>query len=104
LTDDEALKVLVALGDPGRFEMFRKVAEAPGLSSSDLRSGKSASTTSHHIKLLVDAGALRATRDGKHVRYHLNRRTLDHLAKWTAAQAELSTLDGLTEYLSDNPI
>lgn len=58
MTDDDALRILAALGDRGRFEIFRRVAEAPALSLSDLRFGKSASTASHHIKLLVEAGAL----------------------------------------------
>jgi DNA-binding transcriptional ArsR family regulator len=103
LNDDEALKILVALGDPGRFEIFRRVGEAPGLSSSDLKFGKSASTTSHHIKLLVDAGVLETARHGKHVRYNVHRGTLASFAKWAGTQAELATLNQLAEYLSDNP-
>ncbi len=104
MTDDEALKVLVALGDPGRFEMFRKVVEAPGLSSTDLRSGKSASTTSHHIKLLVDAGLLETTRDRKHARYNVHRGTLARFAKWVTQQDELATTCVLAKHISDNPI
>ncbi|MGV8834241.1 MAG: ArsR/SmtB family transcription factor [Devosia sp.] len=104
MSDEDALKILMALGVPGRFEIFRKVGETPGLSSSDLKSGKAASTTSHHIKLLVDAGVLESTRDGKHVRYNLHRVTIESFARWSAAQAELATLNHLTEYLADNSI
>lgn len=103
MTDGDALKVLVALGDPARFEIFRKVGEASGLSASDLRSGKAASTTSHHIKLLVDAGLLQPTKDGKHIRYNVDQATLASLAEWASAQAELATLNQITEYLLANP-
>lgn len=103
MTDEDALKILVALGDPRRFEMYRKVADAPGLSSSELKSGKAASTTSHHLKLLVDAGIFEATKDGKHVRHSVQSGTLKSFARWAARQAELSVLDDLTKYLSDNP-
>ncbi|MDP2781900.1 helix-turn-helix transcriptional regulator [Devosia sp.] len=101
---EDALKILVALGNPGRFDIFRRVGETPGLSSSDLKSGKAASTTSHHIKLLVDAGVLETARDGKYVRYNVHRGKLASFAKWAAAQAELATFDDLTKYLSDNSI
>jgi DNA-binding transcriptional ArsR family regulator len=104
LTDVEALKVLVALGDITRFDIFRKVQQAPGLSSSDLKGRKSASTMSHHFKLLVDAGLLETIRDGKHVRYHIQSGTLERFAEWAAEQAELATLDDLGKYIADNPI
>lgn len=103
MTDDEALKVLAALGDVTRLDIFRKVQQAPGLSSSDLKGEKSASTMSHHFKLLVDAGVLEAIRDGKHVRYHIQSATLKRFAKWAAEQAELVTLDDLAKYIADNP-
>jgi len=103
LTDDEALKVLVALGDSTRFDIFRNVQQAPGSSPSDLKSEKSASTMSHHFKMLVDAGVLETTRDGKHVRYRIHSITMTNFAKWAAEQAELATLDDLAKYLADNP-
>lgn len=55
---------------------------------------------SHHFKLLVDAGLLETTRDGKHVRYHVHSGTMTNFAKWAAEQAELATLDDLTKYLA----
>ena len=72
VTDDEVLKILMALGDSVRFEIFRKVADHPGVSASELNSGKSASTVSHHVKVLVDAKLLTVTRDGRRLRYRLN--------------------------------
>lgn len=104
MNDDEALKILVALGDSKRFDIFRKVGEAPGLSSSELKSGSSASTTSHHIKILVEAELLESVKDGKHVRYNLHRGTLASFARWAADQAEQATLNDLRQYLSDNPV
>ena len=103
LSDDEALKILVALGDPVRFEIFRRVGEAPGLSSSELKFSKSASTTSHHTKLVVDAGVLETAKDGKHIRYYLHSGTLERFAEWAAAHAQLAALNDLAEYLSENP-
>lgn len=104
MDDDEALKILVALGDSKRFDIFRKVGETPGLSSSDLKIASSASTTSHHTKLLVDAGVLEYVKDGKHVRFNLHRGTRASFARWTADQAEQATLNDLKQNLSDNPI
>ncbi|MGV3576333.1 MAG: ArsR/SmtB family transcription factor [Devosia sp.] len=102
MTDDEALKILVALADSTRFDIFRKVQQAPGLSSSDLKGEKSASTMSHHFNLLVDARVLHTVRDGKHVRYHIRSGTMTRFAEWTAEQAELATLDDLAKYIADN--
>lgn len=93
----------MALGDATRFDIFRKVQQAPGLSSSDLKGEKSASTMSHHFKLLVDAGVLEATRNGKHVRYNIHSGTMTRFAEWAAEQAELATLDDLGKYIADNP-
>ena len=104
MSDEEAVKILVALGDSKRFDIFRKVGETPGLSSSDLNFGSSASTTSHHIKLLVEAGLLEPVKDGRHVRYNLHRGTLARFARWAADQAEQATLNDLRQHLSDNPI
>ena len=104
LSDEEALKILAALGDSKRFDIFRKVGETPGLSLSQLKFGSSASTTSHHVKLLIEAGVLESARDGKHVRYNLHRGTLASFARWAAGQAEKATLNDLTKHLFDNPI
>ena len=80
--DEDALKVLMALRDSKRFEIFRKVGEAPGSSSSEWNFGSSASTTSHHIKVLIEAEVLESARDGKHVRYNIHRTTLAGFARW----------------------
>ena len=93
----------MALGDSRRFEIFRRIGETPGLYSSELNSGSSASTTSHHIKLLIEAGVLESARDGKHVRYNLHRGTLASFARWASEQAEQATLNDLTKHLSNNP-
>ncbi|MEO8686095.1 MAG: hypothetical protein ABI414_14805 [Devosia sp.] len=49
MTDDEALKVLVALGDTGRFEIFRRLQEAGQLTTAELNTGKAVSTMSYHL-------------------------------------------------------
>lgn len=104
MNDEDVLKILVALGDAKRFDIFRKVGAKPGLASSDLKSGNSTSTTSHHIKILIDARVLEAVKDGKHVRYNLHRGTLASFSHWAAGQAEQATFNDLAQYLSDNPV
>jgi DNA-binding transcriptional ArsR family regulator len=89
LNDEDALRILVALGDSVRFEIYRKVRETPGLSSSELKSGKAASTISHHTKLLVDARVLETARDGKHIRYSIHSGTLVGFAEWAASPDRL---------------
>ncbi len=59
---------------------------------------------SHHFKLLVDAGVLETTRDGKHVRYHVHRGTMTNFAKWASEQAELAALNDLGRYIVRNPV
>lgn len=101
MTDDEVLKILTALGDSVRFEIFRKVGEHPGVSASELRSGKSAATVSHHVKVLVDAHLLTVTKDGRRLRYKLNSGTLERFAVWAVAMSERATFDQLSRYLHD---
>lgn len=69
LTDAEALQLLIALGHPARFEIFRNVMEGGQLTTAELNTGKSPSTTSHHLKKLVGAGVLGVTKSGKEFRY-----------------------------------
>ena len=104
MSDDEALKVLVALGDSIRFEIFRKLQREGELSTVELQVGKAASTMSHHLRKLIDAGVVEAVKNGKHRRYRVSSSTISSLSAWVANQAELTTLADLTRFIEDNPI
>ena len=82
MTDDEALAIMMALADTGRFEIFRKVLERPALAAAELSAGKAASTTSHHLKKLEQASILRSTRVAKTKQYAVDKRTLLAFAGW----------------------
>ncbi len=72
LTDDEADQLAIqlkALADPARLKMVSMIATTPGgeICACDLPAaiGKSQPTTSHHLKLLTDAGLLERDQRGK---------------------------------------
>ena len=67
MDDDQLIQMLKALGDPRRFRMVQELAAAGELSCGELgrRFALSQATMSHHIKLLVDSGALTFRADGQ---------------------------------------
>ncbi|WP_211516819.1 ArsR/SmtB family transcription factor [Flavobacterium caeni] len=69
-------KVSKALGDPYRLKIIEKIQKngdfVPCTSILDL-CGLSQSTVSHHIKQLVDANLLVAVKEGRNVKYILNK-------------------------------
>jgi ArsR family transcriptional regulator, arsenate/arsenite/antimonite-responsive transcriptional repressor len=83
----QALQIARALGDPTRFAIFKHLAEMDEMRCGDicLDTPVRASTVSHHLKVLSDAGLVKSRRDGQCVFY----RTipdrlgafLDHLRK-----------------------
>jgi ArsR family transcriptional regulator len=68
MNDREIVRMLKALGDETRFQIVREVAAAGELSCGQLveASGLAQPTVSHHMKILVDAGALVVRVEGKH--------------------------------------
>ena len=58
--------------DKARFEIFRMVCGQDGLTAAELSAGKAASTTSHHLAKLENAGVLHARRVGKTKRYSVD--------------------------------
>lgn len=101
MTDDQALEILVALGDPRRFEIFRRLLDTAGLSSGELSDGKAASSTSHHLKLMQRAGLIRSERRGKKICHVFCQETLADFAKWTSEAAENATFANLTHILEN---
>ncbi len=95
MTDDEAVAIFLALGDKGRFEIFRKVRIHGEMTATELSLEKAASTISHHLAKLENAGVLRAIRKGKSKRYSVDAAKLHAFSVWiadSATDAEFSRL------------
>ncbi len=84
---DKAAAQLKALGHPVRLSVLRRVVQGPeaGTPAGDLQSilGIPASTLSHHLATLAEAGLVTVAREGTTLRY----------------RAEYATLRALTDYL-----
>jgi len=76
--DREAVRVLKALADPKRFQMFKAIAAAGELSCSQIgkRFPLAQPTISHHLKILYDAGLLQVREDGQHHFISVNQQQL----------------------------
>ena len=76
MKDTRAVACLAALAHQHRLRIFRLlVKQGPsGMPAGDIadRVGISATNTSFHLKELERAGLLRATREGRHVRYAIH--------------------------------
>lgn len=68
----DAQRILMCLCDPTRFKIVRAL-EATELAAGDLATviARSRSTTSHHLRVLSDASAVRGRRHGNVIRYSL---------------------------------
>ncbi|HVP68748.1 MAG TPA: metalloregulator ArsR/SmtB family transcription factor [Anaeromyxobacteraceae bacterium] len=63
----QAVRVAKALSDPTRYELLRRIAQAGEINCRDLTTlfPVSQATVSHHLKILIDAGLVRARREGQ---------------------------------------
>ncbi|WP_339892817.1 helix-turn-helix domain-containing protein [uncultured Devosia sp.] len=102
MTDDQALGILVVLGDSRRFEIFRRLLDTAGLSSGELSDGKAASSTSHHLKMMQRVGLIRSVRRGKKICHVVCKETLAEFAKWAREAAENATFAYLTDILENS--
>jgi ArsR family transcriptional regulator len=66
-----ALQIARALGDPNRFAIYKHLAEINEMRCGDicLNTPIRASTVSHHLKVLSDAGLIEFRREGQGVYY-----------------------------------
>jgi DNA-binding transcriptional ArsR family regulator len=76
--DIELVDVLQAIGDPVRLQLVRILDQADGaMYCSEIPLPVSKSTGSHHLKVLREAGVVRAQVDGTRRYYTLRRDDLD---------------------------
>jgi ArsR family transcriptional regulator len=68
MTKTQAQKITKALGDPMRFEIFRRIAQDDELACSVLKTKLpiTAATLSHHIKELTESGLITCRQQGKY--------------------------------------
>jgi DNA-binding transcriptional ArsR family regulator len=74
----ELVAVLDALADPVRLELLRIIADADGaLACSEIPLPVAKSTASHHLKVLREAGVVRAREEGTRRYYTVRRDDID---------------------------
>lgn len=78
-------RISKALGDPYRIKIIEKIRKGGNLTACsailDL-CGLSQSTVSHHLKQLVDADLLIATKEGRNIGYELNKEVFSAYANY----------------------
>jgi ArsR family transcriptional regulator len=79
LDDRVLVKVLKALADPRRFRMVREIATRNELTCGEIgeRFSLSQPTISHHLRILSEAGLLKARRVAQHHYISVNHGLLD---------------------------
>lgn len=79
--------VFAALGDPTRLAMLGKLAGGEAKSISHLAKGSTLTrqAISKHLRVLEDAGLLRAERVGREVRFGLEHKPLADAQDWLAS-------------------
>ena len=83
MDDDAIVRALKALADPTRFRMMREIAAAGELTCGQVAElfDVSQPTVSHHLKTLLDAGALVSRREGKHTYTSVNAALVTRLGR-----------------------
>jgi DNA-binding transcriptional ArsR family regulator len=94
--------LFAALGDETRLELVRRLSSGEPLSIARLSEGAHVTrqAISKHLRVLADAGLVRAVKQGRESRFQLQperiddaRRSLDHIsARWDAALERLKHL------------
>ena len=84
--ENRAAEVFKALSDENRVRILRALADGER-SAEELLSGLyiAQSTLSHHMKILTDAGLVKARKKGKHRFYSLSREGIDAAAAYLRA-------------------
>jgi ArsR family transcriptional regulator, arsenate/arsenite/antimonite-responsive transcriptional repressor len=82
---DVAVECLVALGNPTRLKIYRLLARSAGgmpVGWLQARLDAAASTLSHHLKALIEAGLIHQTRRGTTLICHIDRGRMRDLVRF----------------------
>jgi len=79
-----ALQIARALGDPTRFLIYKHIVEAGEMrcGAISLDTPVQASTVSHHLKVLLEAGLVSSRREGQNVYYRVLPVRLQHYLRY----------------------
>jgi ArsR family transcriptional regulator len=77
--EDHIIKVAKALSDKTRVRILQEISRRGtiGCGEAEKIAVLSQPTVSHHIKILIEAGLVIATKNGRHVRISVNKSALD---------------------------
>lgn len=78
LTAKEAERISKALGDPNRLKILHDVKQREWMQCADICENINLAqpSVSHHIKQLTDAGLLIAEKEGRNIRYTIDKKVI----------------------------
>ncbi|TDW99375.1 ArsR/SmtB family transcription factor [Dinghuibacter silviterrae] len=84
MTLKDVEKISKALGDPHRLKMLQEVSKRGVMSCTDVCDlmNLAQSSVSHHAKQLVDSGIVIAEKEGRHVKYAIDKKVLNEYMKF----------------------
>lgn len=90
------MDVFAAIADPVRRSLLEQLADAGPARVVDLTRGRGISrpAVSRHLRVLGEAGLVRAIERGRERHYELAPDPLEHVASWTRALTTAPTADG----------
>ena len=86
---ESAEKIGAALADKSRLAILEEISKRGSLTCTEAQELTSLAqpTISHHIKTLIESGAVNAEKEGRHVRISINKKTLGDYAQFFKALA-----------------
>jgi ArsR family transcriptional regulator len=86
-TEDNIAKVAKALSDKTRLKILKQVARKGKITCREAEkiAGLSQPTVSHHLKILNEAGLLKAIKKGRHMIISINQHTVEAFKKLITA-------------------
>ncbi|MCR5861806.1 metalloregulator ArsR/SmtB family transcription factor [Flavobacterium sp. J372] len=87
MTHKEAERIAKALGDPHRLRILNEMKQAGELKCACVTNiiQLSQPSISHHLKQLVDAGLIIPEKEGRNIKYRLDREILDNYITYLSA-------------------
>jgi ArsR family transcriptional regulator, arsenate/arsenite/antimonite-responsive transcriptional repressor len=99
INESHALEIARALGDAVRFSIYRHIVEMEEVRCGDIcvNSPVRASTVSHHLRMLAEAGLIESRREGQGVYYRWVPSKLDAYLKYFRKNAQKGKQRGPTQ-------